>query len=217
MSEINIKTAHRVIPMIYCYSTPGIQYHDGYVKIGYTEQDVDTRIKQQTHTAGVKAKKEWQGTAIYDDGSGETFRDTDFHSYLKRNGVKQPMDLNDPHFDKNDRNEWFRTTGSESRNMFFLFKSKQDLEESNKDAIPYVLRDEQKEAVREAAAYFNDHPGKEFLWNAKPRFGKTLSVYDFCKQIDASKVLILTNRPAIANSWYSDFMRFLYYSYDGTA
>ena len=41
------------------------------------------------------------------------------------------------------------------------------------------------------------------------RFGKTLSVYDFCKQVDAQTVLIVTNRPAIANSWYSDYVRFL--------
>ena len=47
----------------------------------------------------------------------------------------------------------------------------------------------------------------EYLWNAKPRFGKTLSVYDFCKQVDAQTVLIVTNRPAIANSWYSDYSR----------
>ena len=37
--------------------------------------------------------------------------------------------------------------------------------------------------------------------------GKTLSVYDFCKQVDAQTVLIVTNRPAIANSWYSDYSR----------
>ena len=49
----------------------------------------------------------------------------------------------------------------------------------------------------------------EFLWNAKPRFGKTLSVYDFIKQIGAVNVLIVTNRPAIANSWFSDYVKFL--------
>jgi len=208
MAEIKIKTAERVVPMIYCYSTPGITYHDGYVKIGYTEQDVDTRIKQQTHTAGVQAVKLWQGTAIYDDGSGDTFRDTDFHAYLKRNGIKQPMDLGNPHFDKNDRNEWFFTTKNESRGHFLDFKENRGLEESKAEVVAYTLREEQEQAVREAKSYYNDHPGKEFLWNAKPRFGKTLSVYDLCLQIDASSVLILTNRPAIANSWYSDFMRF---------
>ena len=95
MSDLKIKTAERVVPMIYCYTTPGISYHDGYVKIGYTEQDVDARIKQQTHTAGIQAKKEWQGTAIYDDGSGEAFKDYEFHAYLKRNDIKQPADRGD--------------------------------------------------------------------------------------------------------------------------
>ena len=30
MSDIKIKTADRVVPMIYAYTTPGITYHDGY-------------------------------------------------------------------------------------------------------------------------------------------------------------------------------------------
>ena len=50
----------------------------------------------------------------------------------------------------------------------------------------------------------------EFLGGmTKPRFGKTLSVYDFCKRVQAVNVLIVTNRPAIANSWYSDYEKFL--------
>ncbi|MBR3429101.1 MAG: GIY-YIG nuclease family protein, partial [Clostridia bacterium] len=87
-----IQTSSKVVPMIYAYTTPGITYHDGYIKIGYTEQDVDERIYQQTHTAGVKAKKEWQGTATFDDGTGDTFRDSDFHAYLRKQGVLQPQD-----------------------------------------------------------------------------------------------------------------------------
>ena len=209
MSDIKIKTAERVVPMIYCYTTPGISYHDGYVKIGYTEQDVDTRIKQQTHTAGIKAKKEWQGTALYDDGSGESFKDYDFHAYLKRNDIEQPVDRNDENFAENDKNEWFYVSPADSRSMFFEFKANHGkLDESRKEVVEYVLRDEQAEAVRETVAYYKDHPGKEFLWNAKPRFGKTLTVYDFCRQINAERVLVLTNRPAVANSWYSDFVRF---------
>ena len=43
----------------------------------------------------------------------------------------------------------------------------------------------------------------------KPRFGKTLSAYDLCKQLDAKTVLIVTHRPAIATSWYSDYEKFL--------
>ena len=53
-------------------------------------------------------------------------------------------------------------------------------------------------------------PGKaEVLWNAKPRFGKTLTTYDLMRTLDVRKVLIVTNRPAIANSWYDDFTRFI--------
>ena len=54
MAAIKVKTAKRVIPMIYAYTTPEIKRHDGWTKIGYTEQDVDKRLNQQTHTADVE-------------------------------------------------------------------------------------------------------------------------------------------------------------------
>lgn len=66
MQKPNIKTSKPIVPMIYAYTTPGVSYHDGYIKIGYTEQNVDERIRQQTHTAGIKAQKEWTGTAVKD-------------------------------------------------------------------------------------------------------------------------------------------------------
>ena len=59
--------------MLYGYSTPEVIRHNGWTKIGYTEQDVETRINQQTHTADIKWKLEWKGNATFDDGSGETF------------------------------------------------------------------------------------------------------------------------------------------------
>ena len=34
--------------MIYAYTTPEIKRHDGWIKIGYTENDVNKRLKQQT-------------------------------------------------------------------------------------------------------------------------------------------------------------------------
>ena len=46
MAEIKIKTAKRVVPMIYAYTTPEIARHDGWTKIGYTEQAVEKRLKQ---------------------------------------------------------------------------------------------------------------------------------------------------------------------------
>ena len=210
MNTPNINTSQKVVPMIYAYTTPGISYHDGYIKIGYTEQDVDKRIKQQSHTVGVKVNKEWAGTAVYDDGSGDTFKDHEFHSYLRKKGIKQPQDEGNTYFSEDDKNEWFHISPTDSRNRFYDFRSNRGLDvDDDEEVLPYKLRKEQDDAILQTVAYKNDHEGGEFLWNAKPRFGKTLSVYDFIKRIGAEKVLIVTNRPAIANSWYSDYEQFL--------
>ena len=84
--------------------------------------------------------------------------------------------------------------------------------------VPYELRKEQAQAVSKTLSYAEKHqttdfsiPNKQakFLWNAKPRFGKTLSSYDFAKKFNAKNVLIVTNRPAIANSWFDDFEKFI--------
>ena len=203
-----IKTSSKVVPMIYAYTTPGITYHDGYIKIGYTEQDVDLRIWQQTHTAGIKAQKEWQGNATYEDGTGETFKDDDFHAYLRKSGIKQPQDEGNEYFDPNDRNEWFHISPSDSQQKFFNFRTTRGLKDKI-DVIPYTLRAEQEKAVSQTIAYMKANENAEFLWNAKPRFGKTLSAYDFIMRIKAEKVLIVTNRPAIANSWYDDYVKFV--------
>lgn len=40
-------------------------------------------------------------------------------------------------------------------------------------------------------------------------FRKTLATYDLCKRLNAVNILIVTNRPAIANSWYEDYEKFL--------
>lgn len=72
----------------------------------------------------------------------------------------------------------------------------------------YELRREQEEAAAMTAAYFQIG-GTEFLWNAKPRFGKTLTSYDMIRRMGFTKVLIVTNRPSIANSWAEDFHRFI--------
>ena len=38
-------------PVVYAYELLGVASHKGYIKVGYTERDVDTRIKEQLHTA----------------------------------------------------------------------------------------------------------------------------------------------------------------------
>lgn len=200
MANIKLNTSKKVVPMVYAYTTPEIQRHNGWTKIGYTEKDVDERIKEQTHTADVEYNLEWKGKAEFDDGSGEYFTDKDFHAYLRKDGVEQEEGKN---------NEWFHITGQDSKVKFYDFRSNHGILKVATDIVPYTLRDEQVEAVSMTVNYYKNNPEGEFLWNAKPRFGKTLSVYDFCKQIGAEKVLIVTNRPAIANSWLEDYMKFV--------
>lgn len=198
MAEIKIKTAKRVVPMIYAYTTPEIARHNGWTKIGYTEQAVEKRLKQQAHTIDVIYHEEWKGNAVYDDGSGEIFSDKDFHAYLRKLGIEN-----------NRANEWFNIDGTESQKRFFEFRSNRGIVNSEDTVFSYTLRNEQAMAVVQTEEYFKSGKGKEYLWNAKPRFGKTLSVYELCKKLEAENILIVTNRPAIANSWYSDYAKFL--------
>jgi len=140
MNKPNIRTTKKTVPMIYAYTTPGITYHDGYIKIGYTEQEVDKRLKQQSHTVGVKVNKEWQGTAIFDDGSGDTFTDKHFHTYLRKTGVKQPQDEGNEYFAADDKNEWFHISPNDSKNRFYEFKTNRGIVDNTYDVMLYTLR-----------------------------------------------------------------------------
>ena len=198
MTDISgkIKTARPAIPQIYAYSTPEIVRHNGWLKIGYTEQPVDVRIDQQTYTADVIKKLEWHGNATWEDGSG-TFRDEPFQAYLEKLG-----------YERMPKKEWFRIGVAESKQHFYEFRENHGVL-GTPSTIPYTLRAEQARAVEKTVDFAHCHERGEFLWNAKPRFGKTLASYDLVKTLGADKALIVTNRPAIANSWYDDYVKFV--------
>ena len=210
-----IKTMRPVNRAIYAYTTPNDRTHDGWIKIGDTEVNfgenlktaVDERVKQQTHTSNTKANVEWQGKAEFEDDL-TPFRDYDFHKYL----------TNKQNIERKPKTEWFKTDAVTSKNHFRDFKENHGILTEMEGVEDYELRDEQEEAARKTADYFDNHKlvkilkkdkAPEFLWNAKPRFGKTLTAYDFCKRVNAKNVLILTNRPAIADSWYNDYAKFV--------
>lgn len=198
MTDISgkVKTSRPAVPQIYAYSTPEITRHNGWLKIGYTEQPVDVRIDQQTYTADVIKKLEWHGNATWEDGSG-TFRDEPFQAYLEKLG-----------YERMPKKEWFQIGVAESKQRFYEFRENHGVL-GTPSAIPYTLRVEQARAVEKTVDYACCHERGEFLWNAKPRFGKTLASYDLVKMLGAEKVLIVTNRPAIANSWYDDYVKFV--------
>ena len=193
-----IHSYRNVKPKIYAYTTPEIKRHDGWIKIGYTEQDdVHDRIKQQTHTSDVIYKLEWTGNALFEN-TMLPFRDNDFRHYLVKLG-----------YEKMPKNEWVNILPSDAKNKFYLYRESNGIISQDEDPVDYKLRPEQDNAISLTVDYFTNHDNSEFLWNAKPRFGKTLSVYDLCKRMGFKKVLIVTNRPAISTSWYDDFAKFL--------
>ncbi len=196
-----ISSFRRVVPMIYAYQTPGYPMHEGWTKIGETKNGVERRIRQQVHTAWIDYELQWQDNALFKDGSGEFFSDHDFHDFLeRRKGVE-----------RHQGTEWFRISGAQSLLFFNEFASRQY--PRTPVGSTYVLRRQQEEAVQLTLDYMRQGRGDaRFLWNAKPRFGKTLSTYELIRRMKQDKplnVLIVTNRPSIANSWYDDFERFI--------
>ena len=187
------------LPEIYAYETPGITYHEGWIKIGDTQGEFEKRIGQQTNTAGIIAIGYCLGFAVYEDGSRKTFRDHAFHQYLRDHGI------NDKHPEW-PGDEWFEISLEKAKQLFYEFRQNPPLEHKIGQII---LRDEQEDAISKTVKYKETHEKGEFLWNAKPRFGKTISAMEFCKRINAQNVLVLTNKPAVANSWYEDYVEYL--------
>ncbi|GAB5051501.1 DEAD/DEAH box helicase [Pediococcus ethanolidurans] len=205
-TNTNIKTTKTVYPQIYAYVTPTVSDNLGWIKIGYTEKyNVNDRIKEQTHTAGIQTQTLWSEPAKYSK-TNDWFTDKPFHAYLRNyKNIKQRKSL-----------EWFYYDGTpeKSHEDFIDFRNRDNAKGQIKERLQYSLRPEQEEAVGMTLNYAKNHHNGKFLWNAKPRFGKTLTTYDFARKINAEKVLIVTNRPAIANSWFDDFEKFIAWQTD---
>jgi len=194
-----------VFPQVYSYILPELAQNIGSQKIGYTElKDVRERIHPQVNTPGFKIKYEllWNAPAFYKNGK-DSFIDKTFHKFLIKNGIVKRDDLG---------TEWFYFNGEpeKSKELFDLFRNEGfSALQNDEGKIDYKLRDEQEDAVLKAIDYFKKNEKGEFLWNAKPRFGKTLASYDLAMRLDATNVLIVTNRPAIANAWFDDYELFV--------
>lgn len=211
MAKFKLQTRNRTHPMIYAFTTSDIPHLNGWVKIGKTEkQSVEERIRQEVHTIGIKNYKiEWARPAMYDDEQGGTFSDTDFHDYLVGLGIKRDSHLN-------SKTEWFNISPKDAEKLLDDYKKNRGIINgvSIVNSASYKLREEQEDAVQKTLNYINacedgKIPPKEFLWNAKPRFGKTLAAYELCRRKEYKNILIVTNRPAIADSWYNDYEKFL--------
>lgn len=190
-----------VTPTIYAYCLSGVKSHEGYIKVGYTDRDVETRVTEQLHISGVAYKILLKQSAMRSDGS--CFRDTDVHAVLRRKGFRQ---LNEGV----DKNEWFACTVNDV--VSAILELREGIVSQENRTLTFKMRPEQTVAVQKTIAFFNqakkDEPNKspKFLWNAKMRFGKTFAAYQLAKKMGLKRILVLTFKPAVESAWRDDLV-----------
>jgi hypothetical protein len=165
------------------------------------------RIDQYTQTAGIAYDLLYTELAIYNGKDGiKAFSDHEVHNVLTRSGVKKKT------FDtKNKANEWFITDLETVKKAIKAVKEGRDslhASEVTETQSPIIFRPEQKEAIEKTKKQFKK--GKEMLWFAKMRFGKTLSALQVVKEHNFTRTLILTHRPVVDKGWFEDFVKIFY-------
>ena len=164
------------------------------------------RINQYTQTAGIRYELLHTELTLYNRGGLRSFNDKEVHAVLERSGVKRKV------FDmENKANEWFMTSLDVVKRAIAAVKEgKESLlpGEVTNGRSPIVFRPEQREAIEKTEKQFRK--GNQMLWNAKMRFGKTLSALQVVKDIDFRRTLILTHRPVVDSGWFEDFGKIFY-------
>lgn len=183
-------------PTIYAYELVGVATHKGLLKIGYTDRDAQTRIKEQLGTAAIPYNIVFEESAMKRDGS--SFTDHEVHRLLREWKVV------------NESGEWFKCTLNDLRRAIHQIKTGEKTEENR--VLSFGMRPEQEAAVDKTIAYFksfkkeNKDRTPHFLWNAKMRFGKTFASYQLAKKMGWKKVLVLTFKPAVEDAWKEDLL-----------
>ena len=184
--------------MIYAYEHIGVPSHEGWLKVGYTTRDVETRVREQNLTGNIRYKIVLKRPAMRKDGS--SFDDHLVHDILRRSHVRNP------------EGEWFVT---DVRTVERAIVSAADGNVAMTERIyDFAMRPEQAEAVKNTAEYFTNFkhdPANRgliphYLWNAKMRFGKTFTTYQLAKRMGWTKVLVLTFKPAVKTAWEEDLL-----------
>lgn len=189
-------------PIIYAYSD---KRWPGYLKVGYTTRPIEERMSEHypTLTPSKSYKVELVESALYSDGSN--FMDHDVHKVLKQKGFSQV------HMDENDKQtEWFKCTIDDVKSAIIAVRTHTANIENRTQT--FKMRPEQEKAVSVTKQYFdkqrssNSKHSPKFLWNCKMRFGKTFASYELAKSMGMRRVLILTFKPAVEDSWETDLM-----------
>ena len=186
-----------VRPSIYAYRDKNPD-HAHFLKVGYTEIDVERRVAQQFPVIQPGEGKPYEivfaESAMRTDGS--SFMDHAVHKRLAANGFA------------NVGGEWFRCTPADVRNTWLQVRDRTSYERERTE--DFAMRPEQLDAVNKTEAYFRacEQPGNrsvpKFLWNAKMRFGKTFATYQLARRMNMKRVLVLTFKPAVEDAWRED-------------
>jgi hypothetical protein len=181
-------------PRVYAYSIDD-EAHEGLLKVGQTTRNVTQRIAEQLKTAGIKNYKiVLDEPAERDDGT--IFTDHQVRDRLKAKGSNNP------------ELEWMQCSVADVRTVLTELRTGQRLSGTHHET--FSMRREQAEAVNKTNAYFHSiwnedkHAVPRFLWNAKMRFGKTFAAYQLAKKLGATRVLVVTFKPAVEDAWKTD-------------
>lgn len=201
------------------------EQHDGCLKIGEAtapegvnadaEPDcralndaAHDRIHQYTQTAGVRYELLHTRLAVgrRPDDALAAFSDHDVHRVLIASGVGRHV------FGGAGRaNEWFEVDlATAKRAIEAAADGRQSLTpgEVSTGRSPIIFRPEQRKAIDMAKAQFRR--GSRMLWNAKMRFGKTLSALQLAREMNCARTIILTHRPVVDHGWFEDFGKIFY-------
>lgn len=179
---------------IYAYSIEDAS-HEGLLKIGQTTRDVKTRVDQQLKTAAIKNYTIHLDEPAECDG-GSFFTDHQVRARLRAKGFADPV------------LEWMKCTLADVQTVITELRTGQALTGTHHQT--FTMRPEQTAAVSKAYDYFHSiwtedvHAAPRFLWNAKMRFGKTFAAYQLAKKLAATKVLVVTFKPAVGDAWQQD-------------
>jgi len=165
------------------------------------------RINQYTQTAGIAYELLYTELTLYiKGGQACSFNDKQVHMVLERSGIKKKV------FDTvKAANEWFCCNLETVKNAIATIKEgKTSLtsQEISDAPSPIIFRPEQSESIEKTKKQFKC--GKQMLWNAKMRFGKTLCALRVAKDLEMKRTIIVTHRPVVDEGWFEDFLKTFY-------
>ena len=171
-------------------------------------QAAKQRINQYTQTASINYELLHTEITFYvAGGTIGSFTDGAVHEVLLRSGIKR-HDFSS----ENQGREWFECDLETVKHAIKAVKegrSALEGHEVTEDRNPIIFRPEQNDAIRKTVKKFHTR-GTHMLWNAKMRFGKTLSALQVVKECGFKRTLILTHRPVVDDSWFEDFNKIFY-------